>query len=94
VSQSLDRLIYMANQIAQNLRRQHHPKAAVADHIAHFWDPRMKAMIFEHLATGGAGLDPIAAGALRGLHAYGAPVSQSQATVFNEVDEPGGSDAG
>jgi formate dehydrogenase subunit delta len=94
VSHTLDRLIYMANQIARNLAFQHDPEAAVADHIGHFWDPRMKALIFDHLATGGAGLDAIAAAALHRLSRHGAPEPQSQATVFNAVHEAGGSDAG
>ena len=94
MSHTLDRLIYMANQIARNLTFQHDPEAAVADHIDKFWDPRMKALIFDHLTVGGAGLDPIAAGALRKLKQVGAPEPQSQATVFNAVYEAGGSDAG
>jgi formate dehydrogenase subunit delta len=67
VSNSLDRLIYMANQIGRNLATEHDPAAAVADHIARFWDPRMKAMIVDHLDRGGAGLDPLSVAALRRL---------------------------
>lgn len=39
------KLIYMANQIARNFCALDHDAAAaaVADHIAQFWDPRMKA---------------------------------------------------
>jgi formate dehydrogenase subunit delta len=56
------RLIYMANQIARFFASQKHDAAAagVADHIAHFWDPRMRARIRAHLAAGGEGLDPLA----------------------------------
>jgi formate dehydrogenase subunit delta len=59
-STSLDRLVYMANQIGQFFRSQGADKAVpgIADHIRKFWDPRMKTAIFAHLDTGGAGLDP------------------------------------
>lgn len=59
---SLEKLIYMANQIARNVAAQGEAQAisAVAAHIRDFWDPRMKSMIFAHLDAGGDGLDPIA----------------------------------
>ena len=45
---NLERLVYMANQIARNFEAIGHDAAAAAtaDHIASFWDPRMKAQIF------------------------------------------------
>ena len=58
---SPDKLIYMANQIGKFFASQG-PQQAVAgtaDHIRKFWDPRMRAAIFAHLETGGAGLDPV-----------------------------------
>jgi formate dehydrogenase subunit delta len=64
VSHSLDRLISMANQIARNLAHEADPVAATTEHLVRFWDPRMKRMISEHLAGGGAGLDPPAADAV------------------------------
>lgn len=94
MSHSLDRLIYMANQIGRNFATSHDPEAATADHIAKFWDPRMRAMISAHLDAGGAGMDSVAAAALRRLKQAGPPEPQSQATVFNAVHEAGGSDAG
>lgn len=94
MSGSLDRLIYMANQIARNLATHAEPSKAVADHVASFWDPRMKAMIFAHLRAGGKGLDPIAAEGLAELASQGAPDHQTEATRFNHVAEAGGSDAG
>ncbi len=57
---SPDKLIYMANQIGKFFASQG-PQQAVAgtaDHIKKFWDPRMRAAIFAHLAEGGGGLDP------------------------------------
>ena len=40
-----DKLVMMANQIAANLMHEPDPAAAVAEHILHYWDPRMRAMI-------------------------------------------------
>jgi formate dehydrogenase subunit delta len=56
------RLVYMANQIARFFDSQKHDKAVIGcrDHIARFWDPRMRQHIRDHLAAGGAGLDPLA----------------------------------
>lgn len=90
MSGTLDRLIYMANQIARNLATHADPAAATADHITHFWDPRMKAMIIHHLAAGGEDLDSVATGAIRRLSGEADPSLQSQATVFGA----GQSDAG
>ncbi|MBC7987695.1 MAG: formate dehydrogenase subunit delta [Sphingomonadaceae bacterium] len=86
----------MANQIAREFATRGEEAAALAtaDHIDHFWDPRMKAMIFERLEAPDHGLSPIAARALTGLRDQGAPPSQTRATEFNAVDETGGSDAG
>ena len=45
---NLERLVYMANQIARNFEAIGHDAAAkaTADHVASFWDPRMKSQIF------------------------------------------------
>jgi formate dehydrogenase subunit delta len=67
---SLDnKLVYMANQIGKFFASQGQERAVAgtADHIRKFWDPRMRAAIFAHLADGGAGLDPIARTALEQL---------------------------
>ena len=66
---SADKLIYMANQIATFFESQGSDKAVAgtADHIKKFWDPRMRAAIFAHLAQGGAGLDPNVRAALEKL---------------------------
>lgn len=64
--QPTDKLVMMVNQIARNLAIQGEDVAieTTADHIQKFWDPRMRAMIANHLASGGKGLEPIAARAL------------------------------
>ncbi len=50
-----DKLVTMANQIARNLAVQGEDKVAAltADHIARFWDPRMRLAIIKYVAGGG-----------------------------------------
>jgi formate dehydrogenase subunit delta len=57
---SPDKLVYMANQIGKFFASQGPDKAVAgtAEHIAKFWDPRMRSAIVAHLDAGGAGLDP------------------------------------
>lgn len=64
-----DKLVYMANQIAKFFAAEGEDKAVAgtADHLARFWDPRMRAIIVAHLDAGGAGLDPIAKAAVERL---------------------------
>ena len=83
----------MANDIARNLAAMGHDNAvlATADHIDHFWDPRMKAQIFAGDFTA---LSPIAREAIQHLADGGHPESQTRATKFNAVDGVGRSDAG
>jgi len=66
---SLDKLVYMANQIGKFFASQGREQAVAgtADHIKKFWDPRMRAEIFAHLEKGGAGLDPDVRTALESL---------------------------
>lgn len=68
MSDSRAKLIYMANQIAKNFAAQGEEAAvaATADHIAKFWDPRMRARIRAIAAEGGA-LDAIARSAVERL---------------------------
>ena len=59
---SLEKLVYMANQIGKFFNSQGHEQAVAgtADHIRKFWDPHMRATIAAHLKEGGVGLDPVA----------------------------------
>jgi len=59
----IERLTYMANQIARNFAVQGETAAvaATAQHIRDFWDPRMRKQLAE---AGGKGLEPIACAAL------------------------------
>lgn len=83
----------MADQIARNFAVHGHAAAvaATADHIATFWDPRMKAAIF---ADDRSALSPIARDAVALLAEGRVPPPQTRATEFNAVDEAGHSDAG
>jgi formate dehydrogenase subunit delta len=58
--QSVDKLVYMANQIGKFFASQGEAAAVngTAEHIRKFWDPRMRTAIFAHMKAGGAGLDP------------------------------------
>lgn len=66
-----DKLVMMANQIVRNLVIQGDERAIAmtVDHIANFWDPRMRASIRSRLAAGGEGLDPLAREAIAQLTA-------------------------
>ena len=89
----LTRLHHMADQIARNFAAIGHDNAiaATADHIVKFWDPRMKAAIID---GDPAPLSAIARGAVAMLAKGIEPPPQTRATVFNEADESGHSDAG
>ena len=91
-SHTLDKLIYMANQIAREFgnQRPHDAVEATWDHLWHFWDPRMRSMIVAHLREGGEGLSDIAKQAVARFATDAEPASQTQATVFNVA---GGDDA-
>jgi formate dehydrogenase subunit delta len=87
--QTLDKLIYMANQIAREFSAQRPREAVDAtwDHLWHFWDPRMRAMILAHLRAGGDGLSDIAKQAVAKLAGDAEPESQTQATDFTHPGE-------
>jgi|WetSurMetagenome_2_1015567.scaffolds.fasta_scaffold148438_2 formate dehydrogenase subunit delta len=65
------RLVYMANQIADFFVSQGDEVkavAGVADHIKSFWNSKMLRQIYGHIdAAGGADLKPIALAAVRKL---------------------------
>lgn len=53
-----ERLQYMANQIARNLRRGHgDPVEAVAAHLNGFWSVKMRAELLAHLNVSADGYD-------------------------------------
>lgn len=61
MSDSVDTLIRMVNQIAVNLAYEDDPAAATAQHIRHFWTPQMRQRLIAH---GDAGLSRCAAQAM------------------------------
>lgn len=90
-SATLDKLIYMANQIAREFASQHPREAVQAtyDHLWHFWDPRMRKLILDHLDGGGAGLSEVAREAAARLRlAAGQPRPVTKATEFNKAVDP------
>lgn len=66
---SPDKLIYMANQIGKFFASQKagSPVDGIADHLAKFWDPSMRAKIESHLEHGGEGLDALVKEAVQKL---------------------------
>jgi formate dehydrogenase subunit delta len=89
MSGTLDKLVYMANQIAREFENQRPREAVDAtwDHLWHFWDPRTRAMIVAHLRAGGEGLGETAKAAVAKLGSPGEPDSQTKATEFNQAGD-------
>lgn len=74
---TIDRLVYMANQIARNLAHDADPVAATADHIHAFWTPRMKDIVFAH---GSEGMEEVAREAFARLSRGATPAHSTAAT--------------
>ncbi len=89
----VEHLLEMANQIGAFFRSQGTPEEAVAgiaDHLHRFWEPRMRRAIAAHVESGGAGLAPEVAQAVRALAIAQAPSqarpqAQSQASVPSQT---------
>lgn len=64
---NLERLVYMANQIARNFEALGSDAAAAAtgDHLLQFWDPHMKRQIIAQLDRPDSGLSETASEAVR-----------------------------
>jgi len=79
---SVDKLVKMANQIGKFFSAQNGDTVAgMADHLSKFWEPRMRAVIIDHVSHGGVGLDPIAIDAVRRLTHSGRILEQVSAHV-------------
>ena len=63
---TLDKLVYMANQIGREFSGQRPTEAVEAtyDHLWHFWEKRMREAIIAHLDAGGEGMTDIARNAV------------------------------
>lgn len=61
--------VRMANDIAAQFRHLPHDAAVagIAGHLRSFWDPRMRAQLVAHVASGGEGLDDLVLEAARRL---------------------------
>ncbi len=72
-----DKLVHMANQIAQFFASYPHEEAVagVADHIQKFWERRMRQQLAAHIAAGGAGLRPLVIEAAARIASTGAAES-------------------
>lgn len=66
---SADKLVRMANQIADFFRTQPDEEAVsgTSEHIKSFWNPIMRRQIYAHLDAGGKGLNDLARRALEQL---------------------------
>lgn len=64
-------LVSMINDISANLRSYDNCSERIAEHIKHFWTPRMRALILEFAANGGGGLSDESAQALMHLRDAG-----------------------
>lgn len=60
-------IVRMANQISDFFNAYPHDEAVreTANHLRNFWDPRMRAQLFDHLSAGGEGLSETALEAAR-----------------------------
>ena len=65
--QEVERLMKMANQIADNLSFHDDAVERIADHLHRFWAPSMLQKIVEHEAAGAGGLNPAAKAAVQRL---------------------------
>jgi len=54
-------MVHMANQIAHFFGSYPHEEAVagVADHLAKFWERRMRQQLHDYIAQGGGGLDEL-----------------------------------
>ncbi len=66
-----DKLIHMANQIADFFAAQGEARAVpgIADHIVKFWTPHMRAQFLAHVARDDSGLKPNARKAVAQIRA-------------------------
>lgn len=79
---TLDKLVYMANQIGREFGFQQPGTAAeaTADHLRKFWDPRMRGLLLDHARLGGEGLSDIARAAASLLDRESSALSPAEGT--------------
>ncbi len=62
-------LVTMANDIAANLGLHADAEVRIADHLQHFWAPRMRKLLLDYVAGDGEALSQQLRGALEILQA-------------------------
>ena len=67
--QDVERLVKMANQIADNFSWHDDAVERTAEHLRRFWAPSMRASLVDFEAAGGNGLNEAARAAVRRLTA-------------------------
>jgi formate dehydrogenase subunit delta len=67
--QDIERLVRMANQIADNFNFHDDAIERTLDHLRRFWAPSMRDRLVDFEAAGGAGLNEAARAAVRRLAA-------------------------
>ena len=65
--QDVQRLVKMANQIAENFSFHDDAVERTTDHLLRFWAPSMRSRLAEHAAAGAEGLSTTARQAVQGL---------------------------
>ena len=72
MSEGIGHLVSMANDIGDFFVAEAGPAgapASIALHLQRYWDPRMRAAIIAHVASGGADLSAVALAAVEALPA-------------------------
>lgn len=95
VMSTTERLVYMAHQIARNLKPMGEERATVAlsEHLISFWDPRMKAQIIQISRKQPEKLSSTVFAAVA-IMAQHSGAEQADPALFNAVNEAGHCDAG
>lgn len=65
--QDVERLVKMANQIADNFSFHDDAVERTADHLQRFWAPSLRDRIVDYQAAGGDGLNEVARSAVQRL---------------------------
>jgi formate dehydrogenase subunit delta len=93
---NLERLVYMANQIARNFDAmgEEAAGAATADHMIAYWDPHMRDQIAAYERAHPETLTPIARTAAKMISSGLGVAAQTRVTMSNAIKQDDRSDAG
>jgi formate dehydrogenase subunit delta len=73
MTQEVEQLVKMVNQIADNFSFHDDAVDRITDHLLRFWAPSMQKKLLDFIQTGGAELRPAAGEALKRLEAGRVP---------------------